>query len=940
MNRPFQIAAIAVFAVSLASVTLAQTVPVWPQARSDIGSDATVRFGVLANGMRYAIKRNATPAGQTSLRLRVGSGSLQESDAQQGLAHVLEHMSFKGSTHVPAGDMIKILQRKGLAFGPDTNAETEWTQTVYMLDLPRSDADLLDTGLMLMRETAGELTLDDKALTPERGVVLSEERLRDTPDYRAEKAQIDLMLTGQLAARRFPIGQVDVIEHAPISLLRSFYEANYRPDRTTLVAVGDFDPVSMEARIKARFSDWKPAAPAPPEPDRGHVALRGLTAKVVEAPGASTRAMIAWVHPFDAAPDTTAKRRRDTVQALALAILNRRLSLLTHSPHPPFLGARAGYDDLLHSAKVAQVEAVSAPDAWRPALAAIEHEVRRLVTYGVADAELAREITEMRAVLNNAVAGAATRNTPALASDLVEAVDEDEVYTDPATDLAEFETYVKALTPAEVGAAARAVFSGAGPLVELATPDPVAGGDAALAEVFAKANAETVDAETAQAAVRWPYGAFGAAGRVVERDELADVGAVRVRFANGVGLIVKPTAFHKDQILVTARIGGGRLALDRDHPGAVWAARALIGGGLKDISVEDSQRALAGRIYAAEFGVDDDAFTLRGGTQPRDFATQMSVLAAYVADPGYRPEAFERLRAAYLAALPQLQATPDGVLERDLQSLLHADDPRWAFPSRASLEAARPDDLKALLDPALSKGAIELTIVGDVTVDEAIAQVAATFGALPPRQPLSAPRTGEAAAVRFPAATASPVTRTDTGRPDQAMAVIAWPTTDFFVDMRRSRAAMLAGEVLQNRVLDRVRIAEGATYSPQTEVALSEDVPGYGVAISQVEMPPARIPGFFLDVTALAADMRDKGVTDDELARARNPRVAGIEKARLTNEYWLDRLSGAIADPRRLDLIRTTLPDYGSLTPSDIQAAARTVFRDDKAWRLLVSAGK
>ena len=228
MNRlfPSALAAILILSGFACAAPAPAPTPSWPQTTSDLPADPAVRFGVLPNGMRYAVMKNATPAGQTSLRLRIGSGSLEESDAQQGLAHVLEHMAFKGSTHVPAGEMIKILERKGLAFGPDTNAETEWTQTVYMLDLPHSDADTLATGLMLMRETASELLIDPKALETERGVVLSEERLRDTPEYRAEKAQIDLLAHGQLATQRFPIGQVDVVKTAPASLVRQFYEAN------------------------------------------------------------------------------------------------------------------------------------------------------------------------------------------------------------------------------------------------------------------------------------------------------------------------------------------------------------------------------------------------------------------------------------------------------------------------------------------------------------------------------------------------------------------------------------------------------------------------------------------------------------------------------------------------------------------------------------------
>ena len=939
MYRSLKLVALAVIGWTLATApnVSAAPGPHWPQAHSDLTPDPAVRFGVLPNGMRYAIMHNATPGGQTSLRFRVGSGSLEESDAQQGLAHVLEHMSFKGSTHVPAGEMIKILERKGLAFGPDTNAETEWGQTVYMLDLPKSDNDMLDTGLMLMRETAGELTLDDKALTPERGVVLSEERLRDTPEYRAEKAQIGLLAQGQRITDRYPIGTVDVIEHAPVSLLRDFYQANYRPDRTTLIAVGDFDPDAMEAKIKARFSDWRPTVPPPAEPDLGIVARRGLTAKVVELPGSSTRALIAWAHPQDAPIDNAERRRRETIDSLAIAVLNRRLSTLAHSDHPPFIGAQASYGDLLHSAKIAQVEALSAPDAWKPALQSIEHEVRRLTTYGVSDAELAREITEMRGTLGNAVAGAATRATPGLASDIVEAVNDDEVVTSPGTDLALFEADVKGLTAEQVAAAARAIFSGSGPLVELTTPSSVDGGDGALAAEYSRYAAEPVSIRTADASVTWPYTSFGSPGRVVRRTDIGDLGAVKVQFANGVGLIVKPTAYKKDQVLVTVQVGHGRLELSREHPGPIWAADALIGGGLKDISYEDTQRALAGRIYGASFSVGDDSFTFNGATQPKDFATQLQVLAAYLAHPGFRPEAFERHRKAYLAYLPQLAATPDGVISRDLQGLLHGDDPRWGFPSEASLRSATPNDLRQMLSAALSGGPIEITVVGDVKADEAIGMVGATFGALPSR-PAAGPSTTPADPVRFPAPTPSPLTRTDTGRVDQAVAIVAWPTTGFYDDMKRSRAGMLAGEVLQNRILDEVRIKEGATYSPETEVSFSEDIPNYGSALSLVEMPPAKIHGYFDTVTRIATDLRDKGLTEDELDRARNPRVAGIQKAMLTNEYWQQRLSGAIGDPRRLDLIRSTLSDYRAITAADVQAEARRWFVDGKAWRLVVSA--
>ena len=101
-----------------------------PVAASDIPADANVRFGVLPNGMQYAILHNATPAGQASLRLRIDAGSLMENDNQRGLAHFMEHMAFNGTTNIPENDLLRILERLGLAFGADTNASTGFDQTV------------------------------------------------------------------------------------------------------------------------------------------------------------------------------------------------------------------------------------------------------------------------------------------------------------------------------------------------------------------------------------------------------------------------------------------------------------------------------------------------------------------------------------------------------------------------------------------------------------------------------------------------------------------------------------------------------------------------------------------------------------------------------------------------------------------------------------------
>src|SRR3546814_10817121 len=93
-------------------------------------------------------------------------------------------MAFNGSTNVPEGEMVKLLAREGLAFGAGTNAATGFESTVYMLNLPRNDAALLETALKLMRETASELTIDQAAVDRERGVVLAERRERRNFAYK------------------------------------------------------------------------------------------------------------------------------------------------------------------------------------------------------------------------------------------------------------------------------------------------------------------------------------------------------------------------------------------------------------------------------------------------------------------------------------------------------------------------------------------------------------------------------------------------------------------------------------------------------------------------------------------------------------------------------------------------------------------------------------
>ncbi|MCR5879343.1 pitrilysin family protein [Phenylobacterium sp. J367] len=907
----------------------------WAQAKTDLPADRDIRFGALPNGMRYAIRKQTIPPKQAAVRLWFDTGSLNETDAQQGLAHFLEHMAFNGSKGVKEGEMIKMLERLGLAFGPDTNASTGFDETTYKLDLPRTDDETVDTALMLLREAAGNLTIDQAAVDRERGVVLSEERARDTPGYRLMKERFAFQMPGQRVPTRYPIGQVEVLKTAPAAELRDYYQRWYRPERAVLVVVGDFDVAAMEAKVRAAFADWQAVGPAGVEPDLGAVKPRQTEVKVVVEPGAPLNMQIAWVRPPDLRADSRAKRRADLVERLGFSVLNRRLSQIARAADPPFIGAGASSYEMLRSQEITGVGVSAQPGRWKAALEAVEREQRRAVQYGVRQDELDREIEEMRAAFKAAVAGAATRRPAELAGEIVSSLGEDLVVTSPADDFALFEESVRGLKAEEVSAALKRSFTGSGPLVFVATPQPIEGAEKTVLAAFEGSRQVAVTPSAAPAQIAWPYESFGPAGKVAERRELADIGATFIRFENGVRLTVKPTDFRDDEVLVRVNVGDGLLSLPKDRQGMGWTSSAFIEGGLKKISNDDMERVLAAKVYGASFGITDDAFVLSGGTRTGDLPTQLQVLAAYLAEPGWRPEAFARLKTAFATAHDQLEATDSGVLQRELAGLVRSGDRRWTYPSRTEISEATLADLQSQVAPHLARDPVEVVIVGDTTVEAAIAAMSTTFGALPARAPARTIPDAERRVV-FPVAPAEPVVFTHKGRADQSIAYIAWPTTDVFANPQQAREIATLGEVMRLRLTDELREVQGATYSPGVNYSQNLVWTGWGYIAASVEVPPAKLEEFFADVRRIAADLRARPVSQDELDRAKKPRIESLQRARLGNGYWVAQLSDAQADPRRLELIRDQIPGAQKVTAADVQRAAQAFLTDDKAYRIVV----
>ncbi len=905
------------------------------QVHSDVAADPAVIFGRLPNGFTYEILRNATPPGTVSLRLRVNGGSMMEHEEQRGLAHFIEHMAFNGSKNVAEGDMVKILERHGLKFGPDTNAFTAFDQTVYQLDLPKNGADDIDTGLFLLRETAGNLLLDDGAIDRERGVILGEERLRDTPQTHEFKAWAGEAFTGQRYADRLPIGLIPVIQNAKHDTFADLYTNFYRPDQETLVVTGDIDPKAIEAQIKAKYGDL--SAPAHPirTTDFGAYKAKGLLVDTYTETGLPDDVSLSWIQPVDDRFESKTKDKEDLFTQIRLAILNERLDRMAKSENSPFAAASVGKDHIEHTSEVIQLSVTPKPGHDKAAFAAAYATLRQYVQFGADPAEIDRQVANLESGYRQSAASAKTRDTRGLADTLVDTLENGEVVTSPAQNLAFFEGFKSEITAKAVNDGLAPLFSGDGPFLWHSGETLGDLDKTALKSTYDLVNQAKLSAEAAHATKPWPYTEFGTPSAVVKREEIKDLGLTQLTYANGLKVTIKSTKFKEDEIGVTVRFAGGLKSLDpaTNPPVFVADAAGVEQGGLGKLSAPDLKDTLAGKIVGVEFGIGEDATVLSGATNGKDFATQMQLLMAFTTDAGHRQDAFDQLKAFVPNYYTRLQSSPGGVFQMKAASVLHSGDSRFAFPTQAEFLATTNDQAKALIEKQLKTAPVEITIVGDVTEAQAEAQIAKTFATLQSRQPQPVP--ADADAVHFPTNDLKQVFEHD-GRADQDLSYIAWPGADFFSSTERARGLSVLSEVISLRLIDVVREKQAIAYSPNAGDTNSQTFTGYGYLSTSAEVKPENDQAFYDDVAGIAADLKAHPITDDELARAQKPLIDKMESEIKTNAYWEGVLPGTMTDPRKLDAIRTRHDQYLKVTAADVQALANQYLDMSKALRIQI----
>lgn len=902
--------------------TLAPPVPVpsWQAVGSDIPADPAWRTGTLANGVRFAVRRNALPAGSLSIRVRMDAGGLMGDDSQAGWAHLVEHMTFRGTAHYGDGEGSKVWQRLGANFGSDSNAFTSPRATTYVLDLPRSDEASYREAMRVIAEMMQSAKIDPAALAIERNVVLAERSQRMTPfQLKLDAANRATMLAGTKLGRYSIVGTPETLAAADATSLRAWYKRWYRPERAVVVVVGDADPALLEQVVRDTFGGWQGEGPKPAEPDYGSPRPPARPAAVVADPQAPNRDEVAWIAPHDDSAWTIARQQRQYLEWVAIALLNQRLSTATQAGGA-LVNASAGRSTQRHIADQLSISFVSRPGQTRAALDQLFAVLNDLRNDTPDKAEVDQHVINVQGGLRRLIDEVASARSAGLANLFINDTDGGTVTGTRPFFLSLFLAQKPAITPEAIHHTLAGLLASDPRLIHLTSTnaDP-----AAIAADLAAARQVAAGHQAAVRAVSMrEIASPGPAGTVASRSSIADLGIERVRFANGVTLDYKRTSFEKDTIRLRVLVGHGLLGHPVSDPGLFWTAGALGAAGVGPFTRDELTKLTNGRRIGFSIGASTAGIQISGVPGRADLADALRLMVVAMNQMRYAESPIARLRDDSRATYQTLYGQPGSVLGAFGTPNLYGGDTRFrGIPPQREIEGVTLAEFQRFWTAELAKGPIHIEAVGDLDGAALVDAVAKSFGALPPRTDVPPPP------VQIDVVAAKPKTPITVlrhrGDPDQAVVARVYPTPGIFPDLQLTRTLGLAAAIIEQRLTEEFREQDGGTYSPSVSRGGSSHLPLYGNMIALAQLRVGRIAGFQAAIDRITADLAANGPTADQLARAKAIQIASIERARGSdNNYWLSIIDNGLDDPRELDSMRTAVSGRQAITADQVKAAA------------------
>jgi zinc protease len=904
---------------------------VW-QPGDTLPVDPRVHTGVLANGLTYILRQNSQPKNRAELRLVVNAGSVMEADDQKGLAHLLEHMLFDGTCHFPKQGITDFLQSNGMRDGADLNAATGFDDTTYILRIPLDDPKVLDTGLNVLVDWASCATLDPTEVNRERGVIVEEHRVRDlNAQGRIDDQLYPALLAGSQYAQRLPIGDMNIVQNAPVDTLRRFYTTWYRPDLMVVVGVGDFDVTQVEQMLRAKFSAIparKDALPRPTIKVPDFAGTRTLVASDPENP-------ITFVQLYAKRPPqvwgSVSLYRQVLVRDLFFNMLNGRYADLIKAGNAPFSAADAGPNDIVRTLSSDVVEAQTTETNTLPALDTLMTEVERVRRFGFTMTELTQAKNILLEGYRSAFSNRNTADTSSLVEEYIRHYLTGEDIPGIAVEYQLANQLVPQITLQEVNQAVQSVTGADNRLLFAVTPQKAGltpPTEAQLTAVLNQVAAKQLAPLAEQALPTQLMTVIPQPGALVSQTSISALGVTVLKLANGVTVQMKPTTFKTDEVLFSGvGRGGSSLLPDADVPAARLAGAIVGNSGVGQLSSIELGQLLNGKSVSVSPSIRELSQRFDGSAAPRDLETALQLLYLYVTQPKLDANTVKAVKDAAAADLANRGLDPQSALQDTLTRLEYGNSVRWnpVLPLAAiqGLDANRA--FQIYKERFADMSGFTFTFVGNFDVAQLTGLAQRYLGTLPGKGGVSAWRD-------FMPPVPEGVQQQDVykGSGDLAEAQIVFmgafgATPDEQIQLKMIR------DVLRIRLTAELRQKLSATYSPSasTRVDLWPQT-RYALGIDFTDQP-TRTKELLTATFAQIADLRANGPTATELATAKEQEKRSHEGELTQNGYWLSLLTSYGIDPQQDPGLALGLDaSIDKVTAADLQAAARQFLKPDQ----------
>lgn len=639
-----------------ASAAFAQT-----DLKKPIPFDPKVRYGKLPNGMTYYIRKNEEPKKRAELYLINKVGAIQEEDKENGLAHFTEHMAFNGTKSFPKNELVNYLQRAGIKFGDDLNAFTGQDQTVYQLPVPTDSADIFNKAFVVLEDWAHNITMEGSEIDKERGVILEELRGGKGAQQRMRDKWLPILVGDSKYGKRNIIGTEDILKNFTHETIRNFYKTWYRPDLQAIAAVGDFDIDEVEKIIKQRFGAIPKATNAKPLGKFPVADFKGT--HVIKVTDPEQPYMIAQM--ITKLPKAEEKTMGDVREALKRNLFNQmlqaRLQELTQQANPPFLFGGAGYGGFIGDYDSFTNIAVAKDGNLEMALKAVVSEGVRVKNFGFTATELERTKKQIltgiekafkekdktksanyvREYMNHFLEESATMGIEGYYAFVTEQMDGIKVQE------------VNALAAKYLTTDNRTVLVLASEKDKDKLPT-----EAAILEWVSSAGKDVTAYE--DKVVNKPLVEnLPTAGRTVSTKQVPEIGVTELTLSNGVKVVLKPTDFKNDEILLGARSQGGTsLYEDKDYMSAGLSDAVVEESGVGEFSQNALKKYLTGKVVNVSPFVGENEEGFSGSCSPKDLETALQLVYAYFTKPRKDDEVIKGFMTTQRSAIQNMTASP------------------------------------------------------------------------------------------------------------------------------------------------------------------------------------------------------------------------------------------------------------------------------------------